>query len=136
MLKRIFALLISFTFICAIAAGMLSCASVGQPKLTVLTDVKGIPDKVENSIGKNENDNTTGEDGTSEDKENGSGALSEEDIILNKSSNKIHLSKECRYASSIKESNKLVKPRSELESYLENGYTVCSNCNKNYQNGN
>lgn len=134
MLKRVFALLISFTFICAIAAGTLSCASAGQPKLTVLTDVKGIPDKVANSIG--ENDNTTGDVGSSEDKENESGTVSEDDIILNKSSKKIHLSKECRYASSIKESNKLVKPRSELESYLENGYTVCSNCNKNYQNGN
>jgi hypothetical protein len=122
MLKRIFVLLLLFV----LAIGLVSCRSNNDSGLTVLTDVKGIPDKAEDSVDKSdEKDNET---------EDGSEGVSDEDIIINKSSKKIHLSSECGYAGTIKESNKLIKPRSELESYLSDGYSICSNCNKKYQN--
>ncbi|MBQ1226251.1 MAG: hypothetical protein IIU77_03965 [Clostridia bacterium] len=122
MLRRIFVLLLLFV----LAIGLVSCRSNNDSGLTVLTDVKGIPDKAEDSVDKSdEKDNET---------EDGSEGVSDEDIIINKSSKKIHLSSECGYAGTIKESNKLIRPRSELESYLSDGYSICSNCNKKYQN--
>ncbi len=137
MLKRFLTLFLSALFIIASAVGFVSCKVGETSDLTVLTDVKGIPDKAEDALDKNDNGGANGSvDAGNDEKnesENDSGTSSEGDIILNTSSKKIHLSSECGYASSMKESNKLVKPRSELESYLENGYSVCSNCNKKYQ---
>lgn len=122
MLKRIFVLLLLFV----LTIGLVSCRSNNDSGLTVLTDVKGIPDKAEGGV-----DNSDEKDNETED---GSEGVSDEDIIINKSSKKIHLSSECGYAGTIKESNKLIRPRSELESYLSDGYSICSNCNKKYQN--
>ena len=122
MLRRIFVLLLLFV----LAIGLVSCRSNNDSGLTVLTDVKGIPDKAEGSV-----DNSDEKDNETED---GSEGVSDEDIIINNSSKKIHLSSECGYAGTIKESNKLIRPRSELESYLSDGYSICSNCNKKYQN--
>ena len=122
MLRRIFVLLLSIV----LALGLVSCKTNENSGLTVLTDVKGIPDKAEGSV-----DNSDEKDSETED---GSEGVSDKDIIINKSSKKIHLSSECGYAGTIKESNKLIRPRSELESYLSDGYSICSNCNKKYQN--
>ena len=131
MLRRVFVLLILFV----LAIGLMSCKSDSDSGLTVLTDVKGIPDKAEDSVDKSDNsDNSDKKDDETEDDESGSENVSDEDIIINKSSKKIHLSSECGYAGTIKESNKLIRPRSELESYLSDGYSICSNCNKKYQN--
>ena len=125
MLKRILILLLSIV----LALGLVSCKTNENSGLTVLTDVKGIPEEAENS-----EDNSNKDDSKNEDTENGSEDISEEDIIINKSSKKIHLSTKCSYAGTIKESNKIVSPLSELESYHSDGYSICSNCNKNYQN--
>lgn len=127
MLKRILILLLALV----LATGLVSCKANENSGLTVLTDVKGIPDEAEDA-----KDNSDKIDSETEDNGNGSENVSDEDIIINKSSKKIHLSTKCSYAGTIKESNKLVKPRSELESYLSDGYSICSNCNKNYQNDN
>ncbi|MBE6607512.1 MAG: hypothetical protein E7633_03005 [Ruminococcaceae bacterium] len=139
MFKRILILLLSILLVTVSAVGFVSCESKDDSGLTVLTDVKGIPDAADDALDKNNNGiNDSGSENDSgngnQNSEDGSGNVSDDDIIINKSSKKIHLSYECRYAGTIKESNKLVKPRSELESYLENGYSICSNCNKNYQN--
>ena len=125
MLRRIFVLLLSIV----LALGLVSCKTNENSGLTVLTDVKGIPDEAGNS-----DDNSDKNNSGNEDSESGSEGVSDEDIIINKSSKKIHLSSECGYAGTIKESNKLIRPRSELESYLSDGYSICSNCNKKYQN--
>lgn len=125
--RRILILLLAFL----LAAGLVSCRANKNLDLTVLTDVKGIPDEAEDSV-----DNSDKNDGENESGESGSQDVSDEDIIINKSSKKIHLSTKCSYAGTIKESNKLIRPRGELESYLADGYSICSNCNKNYQNDN
>ncbi len=130
MRRRILILLLAFL----LAAGLVSCKANKNSGLTVLTDVKGIPDEAEDSV--DNSDNSDKNDGENENGESGSQDVSDEDIIINKSSKKIHLSTKCSYAGTIKESNKLVRPRSELESYLADGYSICSNCNKNYSNGN
>lgn len=132
MLKRILILLLAFVLV----TGLVSCNKANKNSdLTVLTDVKGIPDDAEDL--KDNSDKNDGEDkGENEGGESSSENVSDEDIIINKSSKKIHLSTKCSYAGTIKESNKLVKPRGELESYLADGYSICSYCNKNYNNGN
>ena len=131
MFKRILILFLVFV----LTTGLVSCKSNNDSGLTVLTDVKGIPDEAENAVNRSDkNDDTNKNNDETEDSDGGSENISEEDIIINKSSKKIHLSQECGYAGTIKESNKLIKPRSELEAYLENGYSICSNCNKKYQN--
>lgn len=53
-------------------------------------------------------------------------------LIINKSSKKIHLSDECSYAGKISEVNKITASFAELYTYLENGYDVCSYCEKHY----
>lgn len=53
-------------------------------------------------------------------------------LIINKSSKKIHLSVECSYADKILEENRLNVPFAELSSYLQNGYEICSYCEKHF----
>ena len=130
MRRRILILLLAFLLV----AVLVSCRANKNLDLTVLTDVKGIPDEAQNSV--DNSDNSDKNDGENESGESGSQDVSDEDIIINKSSKKIHLSTKCSYAGTIKESNKLIRPRGELESYLADGYSICSNCNKNYQNDN
>lgn len=130
--RRILILLLAFVLV----TGLVSCKANKNSDLTVLTDVKGIPDEAEDSVDNSDNsDNSDKNDGENESSEGGSENISDEDIIINKSSKKIHLSTKCSYAGTIKESNKLIRPRDELESYLADGYSICSNCNKNYSNG-
>ena len=137
MIDRILTLFLSFLLVTVFVTGLVSCTDEAKSGLTVLTDVKGVPDNAENALDNNDKGGGNGSVGDRNDENNEhgniSGVSSKGDIILNTSSKKIHLTSECRYVGSMKESNKLVKPRSELESYLKNGYSVCSNCNKNYQ---
>ncbi len=49
-------------------------------------------------------------------------------LIINTNSKKIH-SSTCSYARNIKEENKTVISSDELQSYLDDGYTMCSRCN-------
>ena len=53
-------------------------------------------------------------------------------LIINKSSKKIHLSAECSYAGQIMDKNKVSAPYAELGDYLQNGYEICSYCEKHY----
>ena len=48
-------------------------------------------------------------------------------LIINTNSKKIH-SSTCSYARNIKEENKIAVSSDELQSYLNDGYTVCSRC--------
>jgi len=53
-------------------------------------------------------------------------------LIINKSSKKVHLSDQCSYAAKISDKNKIVSPYEQLYTYLEDGYEVCSYCEKHY----
>lgn len=48
-------------------------------------------------------------------------------LIVNKNSKKIH-SSTCSYAQNMNDENKLIISSDELQSYLDNGYTMCSRC--------
>ncbi len=53
-------------------------------------------------------------------------------LVINKSSKKVHLSEECSYAGKISEKNKVISSYDQLYEYLENGYEICSYCEKHY----
>ena len=105
---------------------LISCETKSDGGLLKITDAKGIPEVSEDD---------KKDDGLYSSDENHSDAIAGRDIILNTSSKKIHLSSECGYSSSIKEENKLIVSREQLEQYLESGYKICSNCNKKYSGG-
>ncbi len=108
-----------------LAFALVSCtpAMSSNNKLVKIAEAKGIPEASENDSsctqGKEENYN----------RDSGKNVDS---IILNTSSKKIHLSIECTYAKSMIEANKAIDTKDKLEEYLENGYLICSNCNKKY----
>ncbi len=133
MLKRIAIFTLCLALIVLLVYVIYSCNSKKNSEISVLTDVKGIPASTKSDIGTN-NGGSTGNTDNNGDTNQGSTENTDSKIIINTSSKKIHLSDECGYTSSIKESNKLVKSRDELDSYLGNGYSICSNCNKKYQN--
>ena len=54
------------------------------------------------------------------------------ELIINKSSKKIHLSEDCSYAAKISEKNKVKAPFSEIDSYIQNGYDICSYCESHF----
>lgn len=59
------------------------------------------------------------------------GALANDSMmVLNKSSKKVHYFDSCSYAGNIKEENRSTAPYETLASLLENGYSVCSWCEK------
>ncbi len=119
MLKRSLVLILSLLLV----LGLISCKAQGDERLLKIADAKGF--------------DVTNEDDTEDGGEESTSVnIADSDIILNTSSKKIHLSSECGYCASIKEKNKLVTSGSELSQYLENGYTICSNCNKKYGEGN
>lgn len=123
--KRIFALLLSLI----LALILVSCTPESQTEngLFKIADAKGIP---ESSEDKDSNVDETEENGNTDN--GGTG----ENIILNVSSKKIHLSDECTYASSMSDANKRIEPKDKLQQYLGSGYLICSNCNKKYSDGN
>ena len=53
-------------------------------------------------------------------------------LIINKKSKKMHLSENCSYAKKILDENKLVVGYSEFDSYLSDGYELCSYCEKHF----
>lgn len=116
--KRVAAFILSVILVVA----FVSCTSGGG--LTKIADVKGLPDTPGDSDGAGR------DDGEIED-ESDTGS-----IILNTSSKKIHLSEECTYAKNMKGENKSVEPISKKSEYLADGYSVCSNCEKKYSDGN
>ena len=116
--KRSAAFILSVVLVIALA----SCTSGGG--LTRIADVKGLPDTPDDS------DGAVKDDGEIE-SEPDTGS-----IILNTSSKKIHLSDQCSYAKNIKGENKSVEPSSKKAEYLADGYSVCSNCEKKYSDGN
>ena len=116
--KRVAAFILSVLLVTV----LISCTSGGG--LTKIADVKGLPDTPCDS------------DGALRDDEENEEEPDTGIIILNTSSKKIHLSEECSYAQNMKDENKSVEPSSKKAQYLADGYSVCSNCEKKYSDGN
>ncbi len=116
--KRSAAFILSVVLVMA----LVSCASGGG--LVKIADVKGLPDTPDDS------DKEVKDDAEIEDEPDGGS------IILNTSSKKIHLSDQCSYAKNMKGENKSVEPSSKKAEYLADGYSICSNCEKKYSDGN